>query len=219
MSHDALGSQFAAFGMSRPVINMVPREAPTYREKFDELPPEHPGSSSYARQVPNGVQLPLHTPHWYPSPDEPMEVAMPEEAAHRYRAANMPSHREVASTQYKDFHLNYVEGRSGNFHIEATHPGLPYPAGGLHSGLEEDDHEPSKVNHVPLSIHVETPHQKKGLARAMFRFGQFMSGDLQHSRILTDEGEGYSAHVPDNPSQDPARKPAPDPLAKHPRLF
>lgn len=89
------------------------------------------------------------------------------------------------------------------------------PAGRLDTHLEET--RPGVVKHAPAMIEVDGEHQGKGLARTLFRYGQMMSGgDLVHSVLRTPDGYGYSARVPDDPAQDPARR---TPTISHPTLF
>lgn len=76
-----------------------------------------------------------------------------------------------------------------------------------------DEHPGDKEHAAPGIISVDPDHQRQGLARAMFRFAQFTGPhadpqkNLVHSTAQTSDGRAYSPRVPDDPEQDPVRRP------------
>jgi GNAT superfamily N-acetyltransferase len=65
---------------------------------------------------------------------------------------------------------------------------------------------------TPALMSVNPRHQRRGLARALFRFAQLTGQhedpqkNLIHSSDRTEDGYAYSAEVPDDPRKDPGRR-------------
>ena len=172
-----------------------------------EQAPRNPATSEYRKPLHDstgariGDQLPLVTPH---EANYGYEVDPVAEVKIRKKATS-PTEAVLATAQFKDYTLRYAARDNGLFSIEANHPtDTVEPAGSLYSQYEQTPGV--RVAHAPAMIWTSEGHQGKGLARAMFRFGQAMQGgNFQHSIERTPEGYGYSTRVPDDPDQDPAR--------------
>jgi hypothetical protein len=182
-----------------------------------ERVPSHPGLSNFSRQVNGGTQMPLYTPHYedpHADGQDRWQEAVPEDVAYHFRSANGGSQVLSSSARYGEYRLNHTEDNDGTHYLEATTV-HGEPAGYLQTHLEEA--KDGVVKHAPAMIEVDGEHQGKGLSRTLFRYGQMMSGgDLVHSVLRTPDGYGYSARVPDDPAQDPARR---RPTMNHPTLF
>lgn len=183
-------------------------------EQLNELehrPPQgHPSASEWATRegygTPHDVswqQGVMFSPH-YPNGAEagPWEVGeMQSDRDNRIDARAEYIHPESGEKYHLAIkgHVPYSQD-----YIHATHVESGEKAGSMSLHPEALRTFSGRLTGTPAFVDVHEDHRNRGLARAMFRFAQYLHGGaFHHSDIRTEDGRGYSARVPDNPEEDP----------------